>query len=148
MTATARPLLVVDGANVVGSVPDGWWRDRAGAAARLRDELAVIAGSGLPAAIVRALGEPVAGDPAWDRPPEVVLVVEGAARGLASTPQVEVVSAEDSGDDEIVAVVRERGLGRVCAVATADRGLIERVTALGAVIVGPRAVRAGRFRDR
>ena len=26
--------LVVDGANVVGSVPDGWWKDRAGAARR------------------------------------------------------------------------------------------------------------------
>ena len=31
----ARSVLVVDGANVVGSVPDGWWKDRAGAARRL-----------------------------------------------------------------------------------------------------------------
>ena len=42
------PLVVVDGANVVGSVPDGWWRDRAGAAARLRDRLAATAADGLP----------------------------------------------------------------------------------------------------
>src|SRR5665647_1699367 len=33
-------VLVVDGANVVGSVPDGWWHDRAGAAARLHAALA------------------------------------------------------------------------------------------------------------
>src|SRR5690606_30293846 len=34
-----RPALVVDAANVVGSVPDGWWRDRAGAAERLQAQL-------------------------------------------------------------------------------------------------------------
>jgi hypothetical protein len=39
-TADMERLIIVDGANVVGSVPDGWWRDRAGAAARLRDALA------------------------------------------------------------------------------------------------------------
>jgi len=32
-------VLIVDGANVVGSRPDGWWRDRAGAAHRLHDQL-------------------------------------------------------------------------------------------------------------
>ena len=37
----ADPLLVIiDAANVIGSVPDGWWRDRRGAAERLRDRLA------------------------------------------------------------------------------------------------------------
>ena len=45
--------LIVDGANVVGSRPDGWWRDRAGAALRLYDELAGLAergAAGIPAA--------------------------------------------------------------------------------------------------
>ena len=45
--------LIVDGANVVGSRPDGWWRDRAGAAVRLHDELAGLAergAAGIPAA--------------------------------------------------------------------------------------------------
>ena len=37
---TAVTTLIVDGANVVGSRPDGWWRDRAGAAARLQAQLA------------------------------------------------------------------------------------------------------------
>ena len=41
-------LLVVDAANVVGSKPDGWWRDRAGATARLRDGLTDINAAGLP----------------------------------------------------------------------------------------------------
>src|SRR4051812_39332860 len=47
----AKPVLIVDGANVVGSRADGWWRDRAGAAARLRDRLATLGGvEGLPGA--------------------------------------------------------------------------------------------------
>ena len=122
---TDRALLVVDAANVVGSVPDGWWRDRAGATERLRDSLVDVAGAGLP-------GEGAV---------EVVLVVEGAARGVPAIPGVAVVVAPGSGDDEIVRVVRAREPGRRCLVATADRGLAERVRALGAVVVGPRAVR-------
>ncbi|MFD6553192.1 NTP pyrophosphohydrolase, partial [Streptomyces sp. NPDC058398] len=55
-------LLIVDGANVVGSVPDGWWRDRRGAAVRLRDRLAGLAEAGVP-------GHP--------GPLDIVLVVEG-----------------------------------------------------------------------
>ena len=38
----ARSVLVVDGANVVGSVPDGWWKDRAGAARRLHEQLVTL----------------------------------------------------------------------------------------------------------
>ena len=39
--ACGMQVLIVDGANVVGSRPDGWWRDRAGAARRLHDQLSV-----------------------------------------------------------------------------------------------------------
>jgi hypothetical protein len=119
------PLLVVDAANVVGSVPDGWWRDRAAATARLRDRLA-----GLPAAGLADLPAPV----------EVVLVVEGKARDVTTIDGVRVVSAPGSGDDAIVAVVRDEGAGRRCVVVTADRGLRARVTALGAEVRGPTAV--------
>ena len=35
----ARAVLVVDTANVMGSRNDGWWRDRHGAAIRLRDQI-------------------------------------------------------------------------------------------------------------
>jgi hypothetical protein len=120
------PLLIVDGANVVGSVPDGWWRDRPGAARRLRDALVPVVATG-----PTGVGGPV----------EVVLVVEGAASGLASVPAVRVVTAPRSGDDEIVAQARA-GLdaGRPVWVVTADRGLRSRVTGIGARVLAPRAV--------
>jgi hypothetical protein len=122
----AEPLLVVDAANVMGSRPDGWWRDRAGAAARLRDALAPVADAGLP-----------------DLPPpvEVVLVVEGAARDVPGTDPVRVVSASGSGDDRIVDLVRDEATGRRCVVVTADRELRARVSALGAEVRGPRWLR-------
>src|SRR6185436_10871801 len=120
------PLLVVDAANVVGSVPDGWWRDPAGAATRLRDALDSVAETGLPG----TLAPPV----------EVVMVVEGAARGVESSERVRVVRASGAGDDTIVDLVRPTVGARPCAVVTADRGLRERVTELGADVLGPRSV--------
>ncbi|MEU6159135.1 NTP pyrophosphohydrolase [Streptomyces sp. NPDC047130] len=116
-------LVIVDAANVVGSVPDGWWRDRRGAAERLRDRLAA---EGLPAV---------------EGPVEIVLVVEGAARGVESVPGVRVESAGGSGDDRIVELVAGVRPARECLVVTADRGLRLRVTALGARVTGPRTAR-------
>ncbi|MEV5779040.1 NTP pyrophosphohydrolase [Streptomyces antimycoticus] len=127
-------LVVVDAANVIGSVPDGWWRDRRGAAERLRDRLAVLAGTGLP-------DRP--GVPGWaTRPPvDIVMVVEGAARGVEPVEGVRVENAPGSGDEHIVRVVAAREEGRPCLVVTADQGLRARVTALGAQVTGPRSVR-------
>ncbi|MFF8033612.1 MULTISPECIES: NTP pyrophosphohydrolase [unclassified Streptomyces] len=122
MNDSAAPLVIVDAANVVGSVPDGWWRDRRGAAERLRDRLAA---EGLP-------GHP--------GPVEIVMVVEGAARGVAPVPGVRVAAAPGSGDDHLVALVAGAG-DRPVLVVTADRELRRRVTALGADVTGPRAVR-------
>jgi hypothetical protein len=127
---TTSTLLVVDAANVVGSVPDGWWHDRAGAACRLRDALATVAEQGLD-------GLPP--------PLEVVLVVEGAARDTEAIAGVRVESAPRSGDDAIVALVEAAladgdGAGRDCVVVTADRELRERVRAAGARVIGPRSV--------
>ncbi|MGK5685382.1 hypothetical protein [Actinoplanes sp. URMC 104] len=120
------PLVVVDGANVVGSVPDGWWRDRAAAAVRLRDALAPVATQGLP-----GLPGPV----------EVALVVEGKARDIAAGgTEVRVVRAAGSGDDAIVDLVRAEAGDRQIVVVTADRGLRERVAALGAEVKGPSSV--------
>ncbi|MBT2396158.1 NTP pyrophosphohydrolase [Streptomyces sp. ISL-100] len=128
-----RTLVVVDAANVVGSVPDGWWRDRRGAAERLRDHLQVYAEKGIP-------GDP--GNPGSPGPLAVVLVVEGAARGVASVPGVRVESAPGSGDDRIVEVVAEEtGKGAAVLVVTADRELRRRVEAYGAQCAGPRTVR-------
>jgi hypothetical protein len=123
-----RPLLIVDAANVVGSVPDGWWRDRAGATERLRDAIAPLSEQGLAD---------------WPQPPplEVVLVVEGRAKGVTGSPTVRVVAASGSGDDTMVDLVRTEGADRPCAVVTADRELRGRVLALGADVLGPRTVR-------
>ncbi|MBB4711826.1 rRNA-processing protein FCF1 [Streptomyces luteogriseus] len=122
MNATVPVLVVVDAANVVGSVPDGWWRDRRGAAERLRDRLAS------------------EGVPAVSGPVEILLVVEGAARGVESVPGVRVSSAPGSGDDHIVEVVASAG-DRSVLVITADRELRRRVGELGADVAGPRSVR-------
>jgi predicted RNA-binding protein with PIN domain len=117
-------VLVVDGANVVGSRPDGWWRDRLAAAARLRDRLAQIAESG---------PEGMAG------PVEVILVVEGAARALQTADRVRVAAADGAGDDLIVQIAagRASATDRV-VVVTADRLLRARVVAAGAEVRGPR----------
>ncbi|POX51631.1 NTP pyrophosphohydrolase [Streptomyces sp. Ru72] len=118
-------LVIVDGANVVGSVPDGWWRDRRGAADRLRDRLVPFAADGLPG---------------FPGPLELVLVVEGAARGVEPVPGIRVDAAPGSGDDRIVELVAEAG-DRAVLVVTADRELRRRVTDLGAEVTGPRTVR-------
>jgi predicted RNA-binding protein with PIN domain len=114
----ALPVLVVDGANVVGSRPDGWWRDRRGAAVRLRDAL-----------------EPLADDH------DVILVVEGRASGVERTDRVDVRAAPGSGDDEIVRVAADMtALGRRVIVATADRELRRRLAEVGAELVGPKTL--------
>lgn len=118
----AALLVIVDAANVVGSVPDGWWHDRRGAAERLRDRLAA------------------EGLPDHSGPVEIVLVTEGAARGVESVPGVRVEPAPGSGDDRMVALVAEAG-DRPVLVVTADRELRRRVVSLGADVAGPRTVR-------
>ncbi|WP_408993388.1 NTP pyrophosphohydrolase [Streptomyces sp. 1268] len=133
MSEDEAVLVIVDGANVVGSVPDGWWRDRHGAAVRLRDRLVPYAAAGLP-----GLAGPV----------EIVLVVEGAARGVDSVTGVRVASAPGSGDDLIAELAAAVGPDRECVVVTADRGLRQRVEAYGARCVGPRTVRPLPDRER
>ncbi|MEB4616394.1 NUDIX hydrolase, partial [Leucobacter sp. M11] len=93
------PTVLVDAANVVGSVPNGWWRDRAGAAERLRNRLARLASTPVAA---RLLGFPEALPGITEASPEWVLVTEGRARGLAEAPGVREVAAPGPGDDAIV----------------------------------------------
>ena len=127
MTDPAHLTVVVDAANCVGSVPDGWWRDRLGATRRLRDSID-------PDYLRRTLH--------LEGAPDVVLVAEGRARGLESTDDVRVVDASGSGDDAIVRLVEELAdLGKDTMVVTADRGLRSRVAGLGARTVGPTTVR-------
>lgn len=101
--------LLVDAANVVGSVPNGWWRDRAAAAQRLLCRCS----AGVPATLPLTDGQL-----RWVR--RCIVVLEGAASAAEDVDGVEVVRARGSGDDtlaEIATRVPESLL------ISADRGL-------------------------
>jgi rRNA-processing protein FCF1 len=113
-------VLLIDAANVVGSRPTGWWRDRAGAARTFVEQVRGAVASGV-------IAEPV------------VVVLEGKARegvaeGLADGVTVE--HASGSGDDTLVAVAGRPADEKVTLV-TADRELRRRAEELGAHVVGP-----------
>jgi len=130
-------VLIVDAANVVGARGggDGWWRDRAGATRRLLATLTPLA-AGLPAA---ALPPAVDAGPLDVLLPHLVAVVEGAARSVADDPAgpVEVITAAGSGDDTLVEVAAAAAAGYTALVVTADRGLRNRLSRVGAQVVGP-----------
>ncbi|MCF6733883.1 hypothetical protein [Blastococcus sp. KM273129] len=119
-------VLLVDVANVVGARPDGWWRDRAGAATRLLDRLAGLAGSTVPGPD----GQELPGT-------RVVAVVEGRARDVPAPDGVAVVRAPGSGDDALATTAAElAGAGEEVLVVTADRGLRARLPG-GIAVTGP-----------
>jgi 8-oxo-dGTP diphosphatase len=127
--------IIVDVANVMGSRPDGWWRDRAGAAVRLHADIAALAAR---STALAASGRPILPDE--PDPPCFVMVLEGAARAAAARidaddGRVRVVQADGSGDDAIVALARELPGRRF--VVTADRELQRRCVAAGAAILRP-----------
>ena len=134
--ALAPLTVVVDAANVVGSRPDGWWRDRAGATQRLVESVALVAATGVTDDELPDRLDLVPLDHRW---PSWVVVVEGAARPAAADapPGVNVRVSPGAGDDEIVEAVRDVGVGPVLVV-TADRALADRCRSLGAAVTGPR----------
>jgi hypothetical protein len=112
-------VLLIDAANVVGSRPTGWWRDRATAAAQLVERIrATTAAGGLI--------------------PPVVVVLEGVARqGVTAdvVDGVEVVHAPGHGDDTLVALAA--AAAEPVLLVSADRALGERCRAVGSDVVGP-----------
>lgn len=107
-------VLLVDAANVLGSRPDGWWRDRAGATRGLLER-------------IRRWAED---EHRW----RVIVVVEGRARGAADADwgqRLQVIAASGSGDDAIVDLADELTRADQTAqitVVTSDRGLHGRLS--------------------
>ena len=121
MTRAAQSRVFVDGNNVMGSRPDGWWRDRAGAARRLVAEIIPLAlGHGGVWTIVFDGKEP----PRMPPSPECLIVVHtGHGR-------------RDGADDRIVELVHERSDRAASLVYTSDVKLRTRVKALGTQVMG------------
>jgi hypothetical protein len=127
---SAEPLdvvLLVDIANVMGSRPDGWWRDRVAAATRLLNELESLNG----AEVALPTGQGTV------RIAEIRAVLEGAAKRAEAPAAVSVLRAETDGDSEIVVEAsRLPASGTTPLVVTADRGLRRRLPEQ-ALIAGP-----------
>lgn len=134
--ALERIVLIVDAANVMGARPDGWWRDRAGAAERIIAEVARLVERGFPASALRRTGiehatrtqesgqhetgqhqsEQHAEPPSEVIALEAIIVLEGAAKpamqraapegGPLAGGRLRLVAAAGSGDDEIVEQAR------------------------------------------
>jgi hypothetical protein len=120
-------VLVVDIANVMGSRPDGWWRDRAAAATRLLNGLEPL--NGAEVALPDGLGQV--------RITEIRAVVEGAAKRAEGPAAVSVLRADHDGDSEIVEeAARLTASGKTPVVVTADRGLRGRLPE-PSLIAGP-----------
>jgi predicted RNA-binding protein with PIN domain len=113
---------IVDGMNLIGTRPNGWWRDRSGAMRRLVAELA-------------SLDEPV------------TVVFDGQPVELGETGGVEVLFASrrgrDAADDDIAALVARAERPGLLTVVTSDGALADRVRGRGATVMG-----AGSFRAR
>lgn len=116
---------IVDAMNVVGSRPDGWWKDRRGALTTLIGQIESWAAAGAHDVTV-VLERPMS-------PP-----LQSAAIGVAHAPR----AAANSADDEIVRLVGEADAPRDITVVTSDGALAARVQAAGAATFP-----AGRFRE-
>ncbi|OBJ85421.1 NYN domain-containing protein [Mycobacterium asiaticum] len=120
---------IVDGMNVIGSRPDGWWKDRRRAMATLVERLDAwaSAASGSDAERVTVV---------FERP--LATPLTSSVIQVAYAPR----AAANSADDEIVRMVRAAPAPGEIRVVTSDRALTERVRSLGAAVH-----RAEGFRD-
>ncbi|MCV7007059.1 NYN domain-containing protein [Mycobacterium gordonae] len=116
---------IVDGMNVIGSRPDGWWKDRQRAMVTLTDRLDQWAHAQQEAVTV-----------VFERPPSTP--IRSSLVEVAYAPR----AAANSADDEIVGLVQAYARPGEIRVVTSDRALAERVRSLGASVI-----RAEGFRD-
>jgi predicted RNA-binding protein with PIN domain len=114
---------IVDGMNVIGSRPTGWWRDRPGAMRKLVAALDAFAAGGGEQVTVIFDGEP------FDLDGDIVEVRFASRRGA------------NGADDDIASLVEADALPGALSVVTSDGDLARRVRDAGASVVG-----AGEFR--
>jgi len=121
--------LIVDGNNVMGAVPDGWWRDRQGAVRRLL-------------ARVQCYARTVGGD-------DVVLVLDVSQPDIAEgdndgvTVRYATRRGRDAADDRVRELLADLGPDAQAVVVTSDRALADDARAGGATVIGAKT-----FHDR
>jgi predicted RNA-binding protein with PIN domain len=117
--------VVVDGNNVMGTRPDGWWRDRPAAVRRLLARVQCWAGSvSTTADVVLVLDVPQADLPAGVHDGVSVLYARRKGR--------------DAADDRIVELLDTLGSGDDVEVVTSDRALASAASDRGATVTGAR----------
>jgi predicted RNA-binding protein with PIN domain len=117
-------VLLVDGNNVIGSVPDGWWRDRPGAVRRLLARLQCLAAT---------LAEPV--HVVFDVPqPDLP---EGDHHGVHVHYATR--RGRDAADDRIVALL-DAGFEHPVEVVTSDHALADAARLRGADVMAAGAL--------
>jgi predicted RNA-binding protein with PIN domain len=114
---------LVDGMNVIGSRPDGWWRDRDGARRRFAQRLAGLAAGSDDTYTVVFDGSPL---------PDLAEGTHDGVRVLYARR-----SGRDAADDRIVEEVAGDPQPSSLTVVTSDRDLASRVRPLGADVRGP-----------
>jgi predicted RNA-binding protein with PIN domain len=116
---------LVDGMNVIGTRPDGWWRDRDAAMLRLVDRIERWAA---------AEGEDVV--VVFERPPSPP--IRSTVIEVAHAPRPK----RDAADDEIIRLLRAEPRPELVRVVTSDRWLADRAGAIGAVVQGAEVFRS------
>jgi len=118
---------IVDGMNVIGSRPDGWWKNRGRAMTALVERLDRWASASGRAETVTVV---------FERPPSNPIT--SSVIEIAHAPK----AAANSADDEIVRLVQSDARPGEIRVVTSDKALSERVRSLGASVFS-----ADSFRD-
>jgi uncharacterized protein YaiI (UPF0178 family) len=106
--------------NVIGSRPDGWWKDRSAAMVALVEKLDHWAMTN-----ARDVGAVTV---VFERPP--LTAIHSSVIEIAHAPK----AAANSADDEIVRLVRADARPDEIRVVTSDKMLADRVRSLGASV--------------